>query len=185
MIKPYNKLFKCRRPPPSAATQGLRYMARKFSPVYLLLLLLCAAANAKDDARCVRQHFVEIDGLLPGLHETVLKSQKVFLGKESIAGEDDGGSYTGHKFIFSNYQVVTVRGTIDSIHITSPELLWAHGIHLGSDRDSIDGSLSFAEVFRGHNNSQYSVCSDVGDIYAVLQYEESKLESIEVVIERP
>ena len=152
---------------------------------FFILLLLCAGAIAEDESRCIRRYLVEIDGLLPGMNEVVLEFQKGYLGKESIGGEDDGGSYTGYKYIFSNYQVITVRGIIDSIHITSPDLLWIHGIHLGTDRDSIDRALKFAEVYRGNNDSQYLVCSDIGDIYAVLQYGKNELASIEVVIERP
>jgi hypothetical protein len=160
-------------------------MTRKVSPLCFLLLLLCAGANAEDEARCIRQNLVEVDGLLPGMDEVMLESQKAYLEKKSIGGEDDGGNYTGYKFIFRNYQVITVRGTIDSINIASPDLLWAHGIHLGTDRDSVDRALSFAEVFRGDDNSQYLVCSDIGDTYAVLRYDKNELASIEVVIERP
>jgi len=170
---------------PHRVRNWLYKMTRKYSPLYLLLLLICAGANAEDEARCIGSDLVEIDGMLPGMNEASLEAQKAFLQKESIGGEDDGGGYTGQHFTFSNYQVITVRGIIDSIHITSPSIIWAHGIHLGTDRDSIDRVLGFAEVFRGDYDSQYLVCSDIGDTYAVLRYEKNELTGIEVVIERP
>lgn len=160
-------------------------MIQKYSSPYWFILLICTGANVQADARCIGADLVETDGMLPGMNAAALESQKAFLKKELISGEDDGGSYTGQKFTFSNYQITTVRGTTDSIRITSPALSWAYGIRLGTDRDSIDRALGFAEVFRGDDNSQYSVCPDIGDTYAVLQYEKDELTSIEVVTERP
>lgn len=160
-------------------------MTRNYSLLSLLLLLICVGAYAEEQARCIGSQLVEVDGMLPGQSGALLESQRAFLEKESVGGEDDGGGYIGQKFTFRKYQVVTVRGFIDSIRITSPSLLWAHGIRLSADRASIDRALGFAEVFRGDNDSQYLVCSDIGDTYAVLKYEKNKLTDIEVVIERP
>jgi len=150
-------------------------MTRKYPLPCLLLLLLCAGANAENEARCIRRNLVEVNGLLPGMDEVVLESRNGYLGQEPIRGEDDGGNYTGYKYSFSSYQVVTARGTIDSIYIASTDVLWAHGIRVGSDRDSIDRAPGFAEAFRGDSDSQYLVCSDIGDTYAVLRYENNVL----------
>lgn len=74
---------------------------------------------------------------------------------------------------------------IDSIRITSPELLWAQKIMIGTDRNIVEKHIHPAPVVSDKASSQYLVCSGKGDVYATLGYRNNKIKSIEMVIDRP
>jgi hypothetical protein len=53
------------------------------------------------------------------------------------------------------------------------------------DRGQVENALGYARIYNDDETSQYLVCSDIGDVYAVLNYNFNQLESIEVLVERP
>lgn len=141
--------------------------------------------EASEPYPCIPANEATIDGLFPGQNERVLdespKPQEVKQGQ----GEDDGGAYTAMSLQYERYQVVIVRNTVDSVRTTSPAVIWAKNIKVGDLRSEIDRRIGYAKVADSKDEAQYLVCSDAGDIYAILNFSAAKLASIEVVIDRP
>lgn len=160
-------------------------MTLKRFTLWLFLLLLFNGASVATEVRCLSQDIASIQGLIPGMSEKEIASAEAYLSVESVTGEDDGGGYIGQKYIFKSFELIVVRGLIDSLRITSPSLIWAGGIKLLMNRDSVEQLLGYAQVFKGENSSQYLVCSSVGDVYAVLDFENNLLQNIEIALDRP
>ena len=137
-----------------------------------------------DEIQCINQDIASIQGLEPGL-KAIGNLPANFQSVESVSGEDDGGRYSGKKYKYEHFEVITVRGEIDSIRISSPHILWIEKIRIGMDRRQVENTLGYARVYIDDDTSQYLVCSDAGDVYAVLNYKLKQLESIEVLAERP
>ena len=154
---------------------------------YGLLFAFTVAFNGAvyaDDGSCINQDLASVQGLRPG----ATKEQdlpKNYLSMEAVSGEDDGGAYIGNKYKYEHYEIITVRTFIDSILITSPLLIWNEKIQIGMDRDKIENMLAYARVYKGKTSSQYLVCSNLGDVYAILDYNRGHLKSIEIAIDRP
>lgn len=159
-------------------------MARlRFSFILLSLTVISGICHATE-VRCIDSELAEIRGLSPGTKpgEETLKN---YLSVESISGEDDGGGYRGKKYIYNDYEVTVVRGKIDSISITSPNIPWVGRIRLGADRSDTERWLAPYRVYNDDKSSQYLVCSNYEDVYAILYYEQERLVRIEVLIDRP
>ena len=104
---------------------------------------------------------------------------------EITGGEDDGGNYEAQIYHYTNYDITIVRDVIDSIVITSPELLWMQKIKIGADRNFVEKHLILEPVVNDKDSSQIVICSNEGDVYALLRYQNNKIKSIELVIDRP
>ena len=137
-----------------------------------------------DNVRCLKEDLASIHGLMPGMKASVGLPLN-YLSVDAISGEDDGGYYTGQKYKYDKFEIITVRGYIDSIRITSPLISWAGTITIGMDRDKIDNSLEYARIYMDDTSSQYLVCSKAGDVYAILGFSANNLKSIEILIDRP
>ena len=150
----------------------------------ILSLTMHAGMSYANEVQCIRQDLASIQGLIPGLRASnnLLDNYEAV---EAVSGEDDGGEYTGQKYKYEHFEVIIVRDFIDSIRISSPLILWAESIKTGMNRDEIEKNLGYAQVYRGNSSSQYLICSNVGDVYAVLDYSMGYLKSIEIVIDRP
>lgn len=151
----------------------------------ILLFLITSSSNIyAGEVICLDRDLAKVQGLSPGenANEYILNNH---LSEESVSGEDDGGFYKGKKYIFKDYEVTDVRGQIDSIRITSPHIIWAGRIKLGMERAKLENILSPYRVYKGDESSQYLVCSDMGDVYAILYFDRKHLTSIEISIERP
>lgn len=151
--------------------------------LFLSLIALNGMVHA-DDVRCMDQDLASVHGLIPGIKESTNLPLN-YMSVEAVYGVDDGGDYTGQKYEYGTFEVTTVRGDIDTIRITSPLISWAEKISIGMERDKIDDSLEYARVYKDETSSQYLVCSNAGDIYAILGFSEGYLKSIEILIDRP
>jgi hypothetical protein len=78
-----------------------------------------------------------------------------------------------------------VRDIIDSIIITSPEQLWAKMIKIGADRSLLEKYIKVTPVVNDKTSSQFLVCSNLGDVYAIFNYNNNKIQTIEIAIDRP
>jgi hypothetical protein len=136
------------------------------------------------EIQCINQDIASVQGLKPGLKASGNLPAN-YKSVETISGEDDGGQYSGKKYKYEHFEVITVRGHIDSIRISSPLILWIEKIRIGMDRGQVENALGYARIYNDDETSQYLVCSDTGDVYAVLNYNINQLESIEVLVERP
>ncbi len=119
------------------------------------------------------------------MNKNSLPGSNKYTSKETTTGEDDGGVYEAQIYHYAKYDITIVRGVIDSIRITSPELLWAQKIKIGTDRKVVEKHIIPTPVVNEADSSQYVVCSSVGDVYAILQYHNNEIKSIEMVIDRP
>jgi hypothetical protein len=150
----------------------------------LLGLMIISGTCHAADVSCIDSNIAEIRGLIPDTKpsEEMLKNH---LSVESVSGENDGGGYQGKRYIFNDYEVTVVRGKIDSISITSPNILWLGRIRLGTGRSEIERWLAPYRVYGDDTSSQYLVCSSYGDVYAILYYEQGRLKRVEFLIDRP
>lgn len=76
------------------------------------------------------------------------------------------------------YNITIVRDIINSIRITSPDLLWAQKIKIGTDRKIVGKHINTAPVVNDKTSSQYVVCSGAGNVYAILRYDDNKIKNI-------
>lgn len=152
---------------------------------FFILAIFTTLINAIEKQACIDPSIAAISGLLPGMDKNSLNSINKYTTKETTTGEDDGGAYKEKIYHYSKYDISIVRGVIDSIRITSPDLLWAQKIKFGTDRKIVEKHIIPAPVVNEDNSSQYVVCSNVGDVYAILQYYKNKIVSIKMVIDRP
>ena len=150
-----------------------------------LALLLPGSLSQAMEATCLDPGLVAISGLVPGMDSRTINQAGQIISVETGDGVDDGGSYTAYIYHFPNYDITVVRDTIDAIHITSPKLVWAGDIQLGSDRQHVMKQLPVKPVVDENDNSQHVVCSDVGDVYAILRYQDDKVTDIRLVLDRP
>ena len=148
-------------------------------------MLFTSSINASEEQACIESSIVAISGLLPGMNKNSLPGSDKYTSKETTTGEDDGGVYEAQIYHYAKYDITIVRGVIDSIRITSPELLWAQKIKIGTDRKMVEKHIIPTPVVNEADSSQYVVCSSVGDVYAILQYHNNEIKSIEMVIDRP
>ena len=126
-----------------------------------------------------------IDGLIPGMNGKEILSLGEALSVETMTGEDDGGYYQAQIHHFEKYDITIVRGLIDSILVTSPDLIWAKRITIGTDRQAVEKALVPSPVVNEADSSQYPVCSETGDVYVIFHYYKNEVESIELVVDRP
>ena len=157
----------------------------KPSLAFFLLFVFSNTVNGIDESTCIESSVAAISGLLPGMSEASLNKDNRYISVEAATGEDDGGYYEAQIFHYSKYDITVVRGMIDSIRITSPELLWARNIRIGTDRNIVEKHIHHAPVVSDKTSSQYLVCSGIGDVYAVLGYHNNKIKSIEIAMDRP
>jgi len=152
---------------------------------FILLMLITSSINAVEAQTCIEPSIVAISGLLPGMNKNSLPDIDKYTSKETTTGVDDGGVYEAQIYHYAKYDITIVRGVIDSIRITSTELLWAQKIKIGTDRKMVEKHIISTPVVDEEDSSQYLVCSSVGDVYAILQYHNNEIKSIEMVIDRP
>lgn len=154
----------------------------------VLGMFICYGINAFQSATaaaCLPASEAAIDGLVPGQDQRVLIDRPTPTATKQLQGEDDGGAYTATLLRYERYQVIIVRELVDSVRTRSPAITWGNGIIVGNARSQIDGQIGYARVFDSEEESQYLVCSEVGDVYAILRFESGKLTEIEVVLDRP
>lgn len=165
---------------------ALHFIERALMRSLAFLILFTGAAGSVDAAevQCIDKDHSSIYGLMPGQPAKGYLPDN-YQSVEAYTGEDDGGIYVAEKHIYDQFEINTVRGFIDSIVITSPDLLWAGRIKIGMNRGDVEHFLGFAPVYTDDSSSQYLVCSEVGDVYALLRFTQKRLESIEIVIDRP
>lgn len=160
-------------------------MLLKPSLAVIFLVMFIKAAWSMGDDTCLESSLAAISGLLPGMNKSSLNKTDRHISTKITTGEDDGGNYEAETYHYKNYDITVVRDLIDSILITSLELLWAQNIKIGEDRNVVERYLILEPVVNDEESSQYVICSDVGDVYAILRYQNNKIKSIELVIERP
>lgn len=160
-------------------------MLLKSSIAFLFLFMFNNTANASDENACIKSSVAAISGLLPGMNKASLDKVNNYISIETAKGEDDGGYYEAQIYHYSKYDITIVRGIIDSIFITSPELLWAQKIKIGTDRNIVEKHIKIAPVVNDKTSSQYSVCSSIGDVYAIFHYHNNKIKTIEISLDRP
>jgi len=153
-------------------------------PVFFFILFMDTASAIGDDG-CIESSLAAISGLLPGMDKASLDKASKFIAMETATGEDDGGYYEAELYHYAEYDITVVRGIIDAIAVTSPELLWAPKIKIGTDRSIVEKHIKVAPVVNDRASSHYVVCSSAGDVYAIFTYENNKVKTIETVIDRP
>jgi hypothetical protein len=149
------------------------------------LLLISSPSRAAESHACLPIQEVLINGLFPTQPSEKLKKLPKPLKKTYGFGEDDGGTYKGTTFEYSNYKLEVVRGLIDSITITSPEQEWYKGITVGMSRNKIKQLIGSSPVAEGKNQDQYITCESTADVYAILDYENNQLKTITLIMDRP
>jgi len=165
--------------------RNIKTMIVKSSLSILLLCMFGIAAHAGVENACIKSSVAAIDGLLPGMNKDALGKAGNYISMETSEGEDDGGIYEAQTFRYPEYDISIVRGMIDSISITSPEFLWAQKIKIGTGRSTVENHVTAAPVVDDATSSQYLVCSGEGDVYAIINYRNDKVETIEILIDRP
>jgi len=160
-------------------------MPLKLPLAFLLLLILCNTAKSIDDNTCIKSSEAAISGLLPGMNKASLGKVGKHIAMETTTEEDDGGYYEAQIYHYSNYDITIVRDIIDSIIITSPEQLWAKKIKIGADRSLLEEHIIVTPVVNDKTSSQFLVCSNSGDVYAIFNYSNNKIQTIEIAIDRP
>lgn len=160
-------------------------MSLKLPLVFLLLLIFSNTAKSSDDNTCIKSSEAAISGLLPGMNKAAIGKIDRYIAMESTTGEDDGGYYEAQIYHYSKYDITIVRGIIDSIVITSPEQLWAKKIKIGADRSLLEKHIKVTQIVNDKTSSQFLVCSNLGDVYAIINYHNSKIQTIEITIDRP
>jgi len=142
-------------------------------------------ASAMGENTCMESSLAAISGLLPGMNKSTLNKINKHISMEIATGEDDGGNYEAQIYHYAIYDITIVRDQIDSIVITSPGVLWAQMIRIGTDRNIVEKYLILEPVVNDKDSAQYVVCSSAGDVYAILRYHKNKIKSIELVTDRP
>lgn len=141
--------------------------------------------EASGQPNCIPTEEAAIDGYFPGQNKRDVsertKPHEIILSQ----GEDDGGVYSETLMKFNFYQVSIVRERVDSVTIRSPKMIWAKKLKIGDARSRVDGVIGYAKMPDANGQAQYLVCSEVGDVYAVLRFSYDKLVNIEVAIDRP
>ena len=164
-------------------------LKNKMFPKLLLVCFLLATATssiyASEKLNCIDPAIVAVSGLLPGMEIKSLNSIDNYLSKETVTEEDDGGYYEAHTFRYEKYDITIVRGMIDSIRITSPDFLWVDNIKIGADRNLVEKQITSTPVVDDKDSSQYVVCSNVGDVYTIFRYDDNRVKSIELIMDRP
>ena len=88
------------------------------------LFLISSPLYAAQSHSCLPVQEVLINGLFPTQPSEILKNLPKPINTTIGYGEDDGGTYKGTTYEYSNYKLEVVRGIIDSITITSPKQEW-------------------------------------------------------------
>ena len=168
-----------------------RYLIMKkiFLNIALLSLVLFACGsgvtNASEVTSCIATSKAAINGFVPGQNEHRITNKSESLKTEEYDGEDDGGSYTATLIKYKNYEIELVRELIDKVSTSSPDVIWAENIRIGDVRSTIDSRIGYAKVSNSKDQAQYLICSDVGDVYAILRFASDTLARIQLAIERP
>lgn len=160
-------------------------MSLKLPLAFLMLFIFCNTAKSSDDNTCIKSSEAAISGLLPGMNKASLGKVDKYIVMETTTGEDDGGYYEAQIYHYSKYDITIVRDIIDSIIITSPEQLWAKKIKIGADRSLLEKYIKVTPVVNDKTSSQFLVCSNLGDVYAIFNYNNNKIQTIEIAIDRP
>lgn len=134
---------------------------------------------------CIDATEAAVAGLLPGMNAQSIQRLGSYISLETTTGEDDGGGYEEKIYHYSEYDISIVRNYIDSIRITSPKFMWGQKITIGTDRILVRNHVKTVPVKNTDTESQYKICSDVGDIYMILRYTNNKVSNIEMMIDRP
>jgi len=169
----------------------VRYMTMKSLFINLfcitVLSLTCGTnvLGSSEAYPCIPAHEVAIEGLFPGQSERVLEERPKPQEVKKSKGEDDGGEYTATTMKYARCQVVIVRETVDSVSTSSPAVIWVQHIKVGDLRSEIDRRIGYAKVADSKDETQYLVCSEADDVYAILNFSSDKLSAIEVVVDRP
>jgi len=155
------------------------------SVMKFFVICILSTLSLLTNANCINQADASVEGLMPGMNKSYLigMGASKAVGKE--LGEDDRGVYTAKTYNYDKFNVTVVDDLISSIKITSPDFLWMKSIKLGSDRKSIQKSIRKGKIYEGDTTAQYLICSDIGDVYALLNYQGNKLNGLEVVIDEP
>jgi len=160
-------------------------MSLKLPLAFLLLLILCNTAKSIDENTCIKSSEAAISGLLPGMNKASLGKVGKHITMETTTEEDDGGYYEAQIYHYSKYDITIVRDIIDSIIIISPEQLWAKKIKIGADRSLLEEHIKVTPVVNDKTSSQFLVCTNTGDVYAIFNYKNDKIQTIEIAIDRP
>jgi len=153
--------------------------------IFFLFATISNAIMAIEKQTCIAPSTAAVSEILPGMNESILNRTENYITVTTTIEEDDGGDYEARKYHYAQYDITTVRGIIDSIRITSPDILWAKKIKIGTERKLVENHIISLPVSNEKNGSQYVVCSNVGDVYAIFQYYKNKVKSIKIVIDRP
>ena len=148
-------------------------------------LLILGATHPSIASNCLAPSLVAVSGLVPGMDGNTVQQLGNLLSVETSDGEDDGGPYTAYTYQFADYDIDVVHNSIDLIRITNPDYLWAGKIRFGSDRRLVMDQLSLNPVVDEEDSSQHVICSDAGDVYVILRYQDNKLTDIRLVLDRP
>lgn len=162
-----------------------REMPLKLLSASFFFALLVSTVNAAEEQTCIEPSFASVSGLIPGMDKDSLNSIDKYYSVETASGEDDSGYYQALIYHYAQYEITIVHDMLDSIRITSPGFLWAQKINIGSDRTMVEKHIATSPVADDVNSSQYLVCSDAGDVYAIFRYQDNKVKSIDLVIDRP
>lgn len=160
-------------------------MFLKQSLFFILLFAFNSAVISGDKSTCLDPSVASISGMLPGMSKDSLAKHGNLITIDTVTGVDDGGYYEEWIYRYPDYDISIVRDSIDSIRIKSLDILWANKLRIGADRGAVEKNLMVAAVVNDKTSSQYVVCSDQGDIYAILRYRDNKIENIEILMDRP
>lgn len=153
--------------------------------VCLFVFISTHSISAGEKINCIDPAIAAVSGFIPGMEIKSKNSLNNYLSEETVTEEDDGGYYEAHTFHYEKYDITIVRGMIDSIRITSPDFLWADNIKIGADRNFVEKHVIAAPVVNDKDSAQYVVCTDEGDVYTIFRYEDNKVKSIELIMDRP
>lgn len=151
----------------------------------LFWLIVSATSVAAAAPSCLDPSRAAVSGLVPGMDGTAINQVEHTLSVETNDGEDDSGTYTAYTYHFAFYDIDVVHGMIDVIEITSPEFIWAGKIQIGSERKQVMQQIGVKPVADDEDSSQYVICSDAGDVYAILGYKNNRVTDIRLVLDRP
>lgn len=160
-------------------------MLPKLLVICFLLATVTNSIYASENPGCIDPAIVAVSGLVPGMEIKSLDSIDNYLSKETVTEEDDGGYYEAHTFRYEKYEITIVRGMVDSIRITSPDFLWIDNIKIGVDRNLVKKQITSTPVVDDKDSSQYLVCTNEGDVYTIFRYDDNRVKSIELIMDRP
>jgi hypothetical protein len=141
--------------------------------------------NASEVTPCIAANKAAINEFVPGQDKRRITNKSKPLETRKYSGQDDGGVYTATLLKYKNYEIQIVRELIDSVSTSSPDVIWAENIKIGDTRSIIDKRIGYAKVSNSKDEAQYLICSDVGDVYAILHFVSNILTRIQLVIDRP